>query len=639
MTCLARVLGRRTGVDLHFLTPAWRLLTALCIGAIIAGRASAAESTPRWVEIRAPHFTVYADGNVKQARKVAAQFEAIRGLFQQMWPWARLDPGRPIVILAARDERSLRSLMPEFWERKGGTRPSGIFVGGEDRLYVALRTDLAEGDRAWEENPYDIVYHEYTHLILDLNFGRLPAWLNEGLAEFFGATIIGEDEMRQGKPLRSHIYLLRERAHLPLDRLLEVDHDSPEYNEESRASVFYAQCWALVHYFLIADEGAHRQPFTKYINLLRADGDEKQAREALGDLTQLGRTLEKYVRNVGFHYRKGKIAAIAAPGQLDSREVTEPEVLAIRGDFHLARGQRQLARPLLEQAVERAPDLTAAQASLGLLEFREENRAEARRRVARAVELDSTSFLVNYLHALLNMESSKSAESLATVEQSLGRSVALNQQFAPAYALLAEVTAYRNGDHARALGLARRAVALEPGVARHRLAVGRLLTAMGRYDEAGVEGNRALAGARSDADRASAQRFLATLVRPTPPSPHVSPISPPGEPARESPAEPVRIADGARQKAAPSVTVKGVIISMACHESGELLFIVQTATSGRLGLLARSPDQLMLRRNGAYVQMDWTCGALGIPVRVTYIPRKEGATGPDGIVASFELDP
>jgi hypothetical protein len=207
------------------------------------------------------------------------------------------------------------------------------------------------------------VYHEYTHLILDLNSGRLPAWLNEGLAEFFGATIIGGGEVRQGKPLRSHIYLLRERAHLPLDTLLEVDHGSPEYSEESRASVFYAQCWALVHYFLIADEGAHRQPFTKCINLLRADGDEKQAREVLGDLTQLGRTLEKYVRNVGFHYRKSKIAAIAAPGELDSREVAEPEVLAIRGDFHLARGQRPLARPLLEQAVERAPDLTAAQAS------------------------------------------------------------------------------------------------------------------------------------------------------------------------------------------------------------------------------------------------------------------------------------
>jgi hypothetical protein len=181
-------------------------------------------------------------------------------------------------------------------------------------------------------------------------------------------------------------------------------------------------------------------------------------------------------------------------------------------------------------------------------------------------------------------------------------------------------------------------------VVSHRLTVGRLLSAMGKYDEASLEGNRALAAARSAEDRAVAQQFLATLVRPTPPPPPlVSPTaSPAGEaaraPAPESAAKPVRIADRPGLNAADTVTTKGVIRSMACNPTGELLFVVETAAAGRLRLRVGSPDQIMLRRNGAYVQMDWTCGALGIPARVTYRPGKDGGAGADGIAVSFEID-
>ena len=86
------------------------------------------------------------------------------------------------------------------------------------------------------------------------------------------------------------------------------------------------------------------------------------------------------------------------------------------------------------------------------------------------------------------------------------------------------------------------------------------------------------------------------------------------------------------------MTVKGVIVSMICHPNGELSFAVNTATSGRLDLRVRSPEAIMLVRDGAYVQLDWTCGALGIPARVTYVPRKEGAPGADGMAVTFELD-
>jgi tetratricopeptide (TPR) repeat protein len=593
------------------------LLTALAVCS-----ASAAERGPRWIEARSAHFTVYSDGGLKQARQVAGQFEAIRDLFHRLWPWARVDPSRPILILAAKDEGSLKALLPEFWEQKGSVRPGGIFVRSEERNYIALRTDLADEFEALEENPYHVVYHEYAHLILDLNFGRLPAWVNEGLAEFYGATLIGRKETQQGKPLRSHIYLLRERKHLPLERLLKVDYQSPEYNEQSRSTVFYAQSWALIHYFLLGDKGVHAQAFANYANLVKRDvKEEEAARQAFGDLDELGSALEAYVRRSAFTYVRNPIGNDAAAGpEVQSREVAEAEWDAVRGDFHLSRGRLQAARPLLERAVERAPDLAAAQASLGLLELRENRRDEALRRVARAVELDSQSFLVHYLHAMLNMESRESPEALAIVEQSLRRSTALNHDFAPAYAHLAEVVAHRSGDYKTALGLARRAVSLEPGTISHRLAVGRLLAAAGQFAEAGTEGRRALAAARSEGDRVSAQHFLDSLSAADRPVPGG-----------------VRVADARNSPDAPRETARGVIVRMTCPADGALIFIVETP-SGRLTLRADSPDTVFLKKGGQFVQMDWQCGALKIPVAVDYAPRPPANGGVDGTVLSFHLD-
>jgi len=38
--------------------------------------------------------------------------------------------------------------------------------------------------------------------------------------------------------------LLRSSPLLPLDTLFEVDQTSPHYNEQTRATIFYAQSWA-----------------------------------------------------------------------------------------------------------------------------------------------------------------------------------------------------------------------------------------------------------------------------------------------------------------------------------------------------------------------------------------------------------
>ena len=174
-----------------------------------------------WVEVQSPNFTVICNSGDKEARKVADQFEQFREVLHNTFPKLRLDLGKPLIIFAVKDENSLRLLLPSYWEIKGHAHPSGIYVPGEERHFVAVRTNL-EGD-----NPYEVVYHEYTHAIMNLNFQGLPIWLGEGLAEFYGNTAIHDKDVEVGKPSRYHLEALQQNRLIPIDVLLTADAHSP----------------------------------------------------------------------------------------------------------------------------------------------------------------------------------------------------------------------------------------------------------------------------------------------------------------------------------------------------------------------------------------------------------------------------
>src|SRR5512133_263437 len=114
----------------------------LALGAMFAiaagaARPGAAADRP-WVEVTSPHFAVVSDAGEKEGRRIAWQFEQVRALLQKLWPWAHADFDRPVLVFAVRNEQALKELAPAFWEKKGGSRPSSVFVSAADRHWVAL---------------------------------------------------------------------------------------------------------------------------------------------------------------------------------------------------------------------------------------------------------------------------------------------------------------------------------------------------------------------------------------------------------------------------------------------------------------------------------------------------------------------
>src|SRR5258708_6605160 len=275
------------------------ILLSLCLAALTIACPLSVNAKDAWIEVQSPHFKVISNAGENQARKIADQFEQFREVFHNAFPKLRVDLGKPLVIFAVKNEDTLKLLLPAYWETKGRLHPAGIFMPGEARHYVAVRTNI-EAD-----NPYEVVYHEYTHAIMNLNFRGLPVWLGEGLAEYFANSAIHDKEVEIAKISPYHLQVLQSTRLIPVDALMQAGADSPYYNDQNRATVFYAESWAIVHY-LLTDPGARkRQLLTAFFSAWDASGNPLvAAAKVFGDLKKFSPPLEGYPRQQTFFFAR-----------------------------------------------------------------------------------------------------------------------------------------------------------------------------------------------------------------------------------------------------------------------------------------------------------------------------------------------
>jgi len=483
----------------HFLLVFW-LMSAVC--------RALSEKPQKWLEVRSAHFTVITNGNEKQARRVIGQFERIREVFHTAFPRLKVDTSAPIIVLAAKGEKTFDSLSPADWKKKGQLKRAGFFLRGPERNFVLLRLDV-EGAYL-----YHTVFHEYTHLLVNQSVMSLPLWLDEGLAEYYGNTRLLDKEIQLGYPSEDHVQFLRENQLMPLATLFQVDHSSPYYNEEHKGSVFYAQSWAFVHYLMVTRTKEPDIPLLTYLTLLEQGVDAAEAAvRAFGDLAKVQKELESYIRQAGYNFLRVKTGVSVEDESLPARELTPAESAALRGNFLAHIQDYTRARVLLEEVLQQDPGNALAHESLGLIALRQDNLAEAKKWFSEAVKLDSRSYLAHYYHAMLTEREGHDEQHLAEAEASLRRATDLNHQFAPAYGALASVLQRRGKDLEAALAIARRAIQLEPGVQGYHLVAASLLLQMGNVSEARQIAERLVSTAKSPEDRANAEMLLANIAQ------------------------------------------------------------------------------------------------------------------------------
>ena len=457
--------------------PGWQILI-LAMASLQAGGLLFAES--EWIQVRSPHFTLVSNAGVEAAGEATLRFEQIRGAFRQALPAAKTDPGQPIVVLAVKDEESLRELLPQYWERPNSMKPAGVFLSGPERHYVALRLDI-QGPI-----PYRTLYHEYFHLLLRINHPRLPLWLSEGLAEFYAHTRISEEGIVLGLPSQAHVSRLRSEKMLPLKTLFRVDRGSEHYNEAQKASIFYSQAWALTHYLMTAGRGeGTRSPIDELLGLLQQGVRRDQAVQmALGALPGLERSLAEYVAGDEFRFYTYPLG-LGEPVDLKVSSLSPAEGLSIRAAFLVRNDRAGEAQELIYRALSVNPNEALAFESLGYLHYRAGRRQRAFDAFERAVNLGSASYLSHYLFAdLASSEKHETDPARSRIESSLRQAIQLRPGFPYSYSALARYFLRENEQLVEALDLATEACRLEPANVRLLQTLGYSLLALDRLDEA-----------------------------------------------------------------------------------------------------------------------------------------------------------
>ena len=222
-------------------------LYSLTLLIVLSCGSASAFARDNWVSVRSKHLLVIGNGSEKDIRLMAVRLEQFREVVMQLFARPGSDSSVPTTVIVFKDDAS-------YTPFKTNQNNAGYFQPGQDVNYITLSAETRG-----EQDYFNIIFHEYTHLITNNSIGPSPAWFNEGLAELYSTVAISNNEVVLGRPINRHITSLKQGALLPLRLLFEVDYKSPYYNESHKQSIFYAQSWALAHYLMLNRNGERAQ--------------------------------------------------------------------------------------------------------------------------------------------------------------------------------------------------------------------------------------------------------------------------------------------------------------------------------------------------------------------------------------------
>lgn len=232
------------------------LVATLLLLAAVTPALALPDPKEEWTQLRTPGFTVFSNAPAQRTIEVARNLETLRAVLAQVTKGMRIDVPKPLHVYVFRSTPGFRSYIGDVG--KGSKELAGFHLTGPDRNMIAI--DLSAESMG-------VAYHEYLHEVLANTFPGIPLWVNEGLAEFYAPFVCKDAKAEIGRAMWHHMLGLREAPLLPLSDLVDVTTDSPAYNENDRAGVFYAESWALVHYLTLG-RAERRAQLPRYLQLV-----------------------------------------------------------------------------------------------------------------------------------------------------------------------------------------------------------------------------------------------------------------------------------------------------------------------------------------------------------------------------------
>ncbi|REJ76923.1 MAG: DUF1570 domain-containing protein [Acidobacteria bacterium] len=457
------------------------LLAAATASTASASTASTASAEDRWRSVESENFEVLSDASPRRIADTVRELESLHAVLGRIASRPRSGPKTLVVAFA--DNDGFRRYSP--WPDR--RRVAGYFAQALLRNYIVLDLSSGAGSRS--------IYHEYLHEFASTNFPDVPLWFNEGLAEYYSTFRTTRGEALVGLPVEQHVAVLTQRSDgpMPLSELFAVTTSSPEYGEDRRAGLFYAQSWATVHYLL--SEPGRIAEMAVFLDALQRGADVAAAFAAGFDdsLADLETQVADYVRRAEFPYLRLPLDELSRPDDRRPRPLPRADALVLLGEL-LANSPETLAaaEAHFQEALDLEPDLARAGAGLGWVLWQQGARSQGLALLRESVPSPGAqpAFLVGHLLLEELFESTDpirprpdqvavAQEALAALEAAL----AIEPEWPQARIRfgLAHLYAGDPGRGIAALESARMATPTDPGIS---FGLSLLAAKAGRFDEA-----------------------------------------------------------------------------------------------------------------------------------------------------------
>lgn len=538
-----------------------------------------------WIRLSSPHFELYTDAGAGNAAVLLQRCEQIRLVFEATVPDIRNSRVSTRVYLFARES--------EFNPYRPGPHTQAFYQGGADRDYIVAADAGPETVR--------VLFHEYTHLVLNHTGMMLPKWLDEGLAEFYSTVSIDSGKLTVGQPIPSHLRVLSGEW-LPASRLVTVEKESPDYSGHGKVGMFYAQSWAFVHMLTLSPQ--YRAQFPAFFDQLAAGTSQITAfRSAFGQ--SFDDAMQSLRRYVAQPLPSAEIPGPAAEsGTLsDPQPLTAAEVAGVRAELFLVLGKGMEAAALYNNMLHRAPNSAQAYSGLAIVALRDRRYDDASRLFHRAIELGASDASTYFEYAMLLRQTKAPRDQ---VDDYLQRAVAANPAFAEAHFIIG-VRASDEGRYSDAVEHLRRATEILPRQASFWHALAFAYHNLGQDDLARKAAQRLMNAATTPPEQEMARSAMALTEAAAAPAVH--------KPSVSTPASWINPTGDAH--------VEGLLRQVDCGGKSARLHVF--AQNSELVLTVADPSKVVLR------------GARGVKTQFSCGPQPPTAIAVDYIAASREV--
>jgi hypothetical protein len=352
-----------------------------------------------WTKLSSPNFDLYTTCSANYARLTLENFELARDFFLRVKPMKGTSE-LPLTLIAFDTPREYKPYAPNEFT-------PAYYTNNPQHEYIVM-TDLEDDRRR-------VAIHEYVHVLVRHSGLKIPAWLNEGMADVYSTLSQEGDRVIVGAMPRDRVYSLTNGHWMHIPEIVRITHGSPQYNESDRAGMFYAESWLLVHMLMLGDEYAAK--FPAFADRVSESDTPTAFLEIYGkNQAQMERAMHEYFGGPtigGASYKATpRKAEITAP-----KPGSDVEIGVILSHLLVIHDKTREAARRLEQLAAKHPESPEVDGARAYVALREEDRDAVLQHLQSAIAHGSTNWKTYWDRARLLSSANRDREAREYAEQ------------------------------------------------------------------------------------------------------------------------------------------------------------------------------------------------------------------------------